>query len=487
MSTLTRALGRRGSKRSHRGRKQPGGGYDNFIEPAPEWRASTFQACGLYPFAVGGPSPVAGVPLGFNMLTGETVCCDVISWYADEKILAQPSSATLGLPALGKSTGERKELLGLAARGVTSICAGDLKPDYADIVRAIGGQVIEMGRGRGSLNPLDPGTLAEAAARLTGTAANKLREEAHGRRLNMVLALLAMMRGQSASDTERTVLSAALRVLADKHSGAAAPVLGDLLTVLNHPPDSVRQPTLDRGEDDVYRMVVDPLQRSLLALIDGELGDTFAKPTSTRLRLDATAICVDVSGLGGHDEMLTASVLLATWNECYGAVWASNALADAGVAPQRHFKIILDELWRVLQAGPGMVDRINFMGRTNRQDGIGQAIITHTLADFNALANEADRKKAYGFIERSNLLKLYGLPRHELDEIDANIVRLTTAEKDLVSSWHTPTSLSSSAAPPGRGKVLLKVANRPGIPVQIVMTEAEKRADVHNTDKRWTS
>ncbi len=468
-----------------RGIKAPGGGYDPFVEPAPEWRASTMQACGLYPFAVGGESPMVGVPLGRNMLTGATVCCDPLSWFRPGRILPNPSAFVLGLPALGKSTLVRRQVIGLAAAGVTAICAGDLKPDYADVVRALGGQVIEMGRGRGSINPLDPGTLAEAADRLTGKAAHQLREEAHARRVNMVQALLAMIRGQRSTDTERAVLSAALRVLADQHAATDPPVLADLVALLDAAPEPVRAPTLDRGDDDAYRQVVDPLQRSLIALIDGELGGVFAAQTSTRLSLDAPAVCVDVSGLAGHDEMLTAAVLLATWNEAYGTVWAANALADAGVAPQRHTLVILDELWRVLSAGPGMVDRINFLGRTNRQDGVGQIAITHTMADLNALPSESDRTQARGFIERSALLMLGGLPMHELDEIDAKIVRLTTAEKDLVSSWHTPTSIARSSAPPGRGKFLVKVANRPGIPVQVLLTDAERVADVHNTDKRW--
>ncbi len=108
-----------------------------------------------------------------------------------------------------------------------------------------------------------------------------------------------------------------------------------------------------------------------------------------------------------------------------------------------------------------------------------------TPASARALAAGAGRTKARGFSGRSALLMLGGLPMHELDEIDAKIVRLTTAEKDLVSSWHTPTSIARSSAPPGRGKFLVKVANRPGIPVQVLLTDAERVADVHNTDKRW--
>ncbi len=481
----TDQVNRRAVSRHRRGIKAAGGGYDPFVEPALEWRASTMQACGLYPFAVGGESPMVGVPLGRNLLTGATVCCDPLSWFRPARILPTPSAFVLGLPALGKSTLVRRQLIGLAARGVTAICAGDLKPDYADVVRALGGQVIQMGRGRGSINPLDPGTLADAACRLVGQPAHQLREEAHARRLNMVQALLAMIRGQRGTDTERAVLSAALRLLIGSHRADRPPVLADLVQMLDQGPDPVRLPTLDRGDDDTYRSVVDPLQRSLIALIDGELGAVFAGQTSTRLSLDSPAVCVDVSGLAGHDETLTAAVLLATWNETYGTVWAANALADAGVAPQRHTLVVLDELWRVLSAGPGMVDRINFLGRTNRQDGVGQIAITHTIADLNALELAQDRAKARGFIERSALLMLGGLPMHELDEIDAGIVRLTGAEKALVSSWHTPTSIARNTAPPGRGKFLLKVANRPGIPVQVLLTDAEIRADVHNTDKRW--
>ena len=475
-----------------RGLKMPGGGYDAWVEPAPEFRASSHQACGLYPFAVGGQSPVVGVPLGFNIRSGETVCCDCMAWFEQAKILQNPSSATLGLPALGKSTGERKELIGLVARGIVPIVAGDLKPDYADVVEALGGQVIEMGRGAGSLNPLDPGTLDEAAAQLSGDhyseARRKLQEEAHGRRVNMVLALITILRGHTAGDVERTVLSTALRALVERHEGHQAPVLADLVQILepHEAPQSVKDATMTRGDQAAYTDLVTPLQRTLNGLVTGELGDTFARPTSTRLKLDAPAICVDISGLNLHDNRLTAAVLLATWNEVFGTVWANNVLTDTMGKPQRHFKIILDELWRVLGAGPGMTDAINHMGRTNRQQGLGQSIITHTLADFSSLP-DGERQKAYGFIERSALLKLYGLPRHEVEEIDRNIVSLTNAEKQLLTSWSTPRSLDSNAAPPGLGKVLLKVAHRPGIPVQIQLTEAELRSGVHNTNKRWAA
>ena len=36
---------------------------------------------------------------------------------------------------------------------------GDIKPDYVDLVEALGGQVITIGHGRGGINPLDAGNV----------------------------------------------------------------------------------------------------------------------------------------------------------------------------------------------------------------------------------------------------------------------------------------------------------------------------------------
>jgi hypothetical protein len=468
-----------------RGMRGRGGGRVSYVEAPPEWRGTSVQVCGLFPWVVGGLSPTIGVPLGRNLITGSTVCCDPISWFERARLILNPSEFLLGLPALGKSTLVRRQVIGLAGAGVVPLVLGDLKPDYVDTVRALGGQIVRLGRGLGSLNVLDVGALDAAADRLPTQEAARLREEAHGRRLNMVSALVELGRGARISDTERTVLSAALRLLSQRHRRRKTPpVLGDLVKVLEEGPDPVRVPTLDRGDDARYRAVVDPLQRSLLSLLDGPLGSVFARPTTQRFALDSTAVCVDVSGISATDTALQAAVLLACWSEGFGAVEAANALADAGVAPQRRFFIVLDELWRVLRSGEGMVDKVDQLTRLNRNEGVGQVMISHSLADLRALRNQEDRDKAKGFVERAGLVVVGGLPAQEIDEL-SETVRFSRAERDQVTSWSTPPGWDAEADPPGRGKFLLKCGQRPGIPVHVDLTAAERDAQVHNTNKRW--
>ena len=480
-----------------RGLRGPGRGRVSYVEAPPEWRGTTVQVCGLFPFAVGGGSPTVGVPLGRNLLTGATVCCDPLSWFSRARLILNPSMFLLGLPALGKSTLVRRMVIGLAGSGTVPLVLGDLKPDYVDTVRALGGQVIRLGRGLGSLNVLDVGALDDAADQLAAAgltaAATALREEAHGRRATMVEALITLVRGSRPSDTERTVLSAALRLLAEQHAAtrltdaaAPAPLLTDLAGVLESAPEQVRLPTLDRGDLPAYRAVVDPLQRSLLSLLDGPLGTVFARPTTERIRLDATAVCVDVSGISAGDISLQAAVLLACWSEGFAAVEAANALADAGLASQRRFFIVLDELWRVLRSGQGMVDKVDELTRLNRNSGVGQAMITHSMADLRALRNTEDRDKAKGFIERAGLIVVGGLPAQEVDEL-SEIVAFSRAERAQVTSWSTPPGWDAASLPPGVGKFLIKSGQRPGIPVHVHLTRAELDASVHDTNKRWAA
>ena len=56
-------------------------GRSVYLQPPAEWRGTSVQACGLWPFSVGAGAPLIGAPLGKHLLTGATVCGDPISWF----------------------------------------------------------------------------------------------------------------------------------------------------------------------------------------------------------------------------------------------------------------------------------------------------------------------------------------------------------------------------------------------------------------------
>jgi hypothetical protein len=463
-------------------------GEASVIQPVDEWRGTTVQVCGLHPFSVGTGTPMIGVPLGLQLFTGATVCADPISWFQDAGLISNPSVFVLGLPGLGKSTLIRRMAAGGAGLGNLPLVLGDLKPDYVDMIKALGGQVITLGRGRGHLNILDPGEATAAAERLRAAGKEKERAivlaDAHGRRHTMVSALLTILRKSPPSAREEAIIDRALKVLDERAAGV--PVLGDLLAVIQEAPPEVRAVALDRGDDDRYRRITEELEASLISLtMGGRLGETFAHPTDVPMMRDRPVV-YDVSSIDDSDTDMQAAILLACWSAGFGTVNIANALADAGLEPRRHYLVVLDELWRALRAGQGMVDRVDALTRLNRQRGVGLAMISHTMSDLLALPTESDRMKARGFVERSGMVIAGGLPGAEMPML-TSAVPLSRAEQELLASWQDPgawdTGAGREAEPPGRGKFLIKVGGHPGIPVKVELIEAERA--INDTNKLW--
>jgi len=464
-----------------------GRGTSFYVQAPAEYRGTTVQVCGLWPFSVGTGAPLVGVPLGRHLHTGATVCADPISWFQRAGLISNPSLFVLGLPGLGKSTAVARMAFGLAAFGVQPLILGDLRPDYVEAIEALGGQVIRLGRGRGFVNVLDPGEATEAAERLRAAGYDKEAEEveadAHGRRLTMVSALLTILRKQPPSDVEESIVDQALRLL-DRRLDRV-PVLADLLRLIQEAPAELREVAVDRGSMEAYHRITRGLEASLISLSrGGRLGETFAHPTTNPMRRDRPVV-YDISGISETDTDLRAATLLACWSNGFATVNVAHALAAAGLEPQRHYFLIMDELWQALRSGSGMVDRVDSLTRLNRKFGVGTAMITHTMSDLLAL-NEEDRMKARGFVERSGMVMCGGLPAAEMPLLTAALP-FSQAEQNLLTGWSAPPSwdarTGTETEPPGRGKFLIKVGGRPGIPVAVRLTATERA--VRDTNHMW--
>lgn len=452
----------------------------------PVWRGTSVQVCGLYPFCAGTSAPMIGVPLGLNLRTVSTVCCDPISWFERASLISNPSVFCLANPGTGKSTLIRRMALGLAGQGTVPLVLGDTKPDYVDLVAALDGQVVSIGAGKDLINPLDTGGAMQAARRIGGQEGELLAGEARARQVQMVCALIELVRRGGIGDRDESILSEALRVF-DENNPGRVPVIADVLEVIRAMPPALDDVALSRGDRARYEETTEALEASLTALTVGRWGQVFGQATTTAMQLDRPVV-FDVSDLDRAAQDIQGAVLLTCWSYGFAQVNVAQALANAGLTPRRHYFIVMDELWRILRAGVGMVNRIDELTRLNRARGVGQAMITHTLNDLEALPNPEDVAKAKGFVARSGMVLCGGLSAEETEKV-AKVIPLSSQEKAMLVSWQSPPSWQITAgekqAPPGQGKFLIKVAERPGIPIKVQLTRHELA--LNDTNQLWAN
>ncbi|MFJ6419179.1 ATP/GTP-binding protein [Paeniglutamicibacter sp. NPDC091659] len=429
------------------------------------------------------------------METGATVSCDPMAWFFGG-LISNPSMMIYGAPGLGKSSLAERLILGLAYTGIVPLVLGDLKPDYSRLIEALGGKVVRLGEGQ-RLNVLDQGSLLEAADLIGGEKGDSLRYIAQQRAANLVVTLLQLLRKGTLEDWESALVSRAVNHLFDSRRAAGItlpPVLEELCELLADPTEELMTCILVSNLTE-YQEAAKKLLLSMNSLIGDTFGKIFNGQTTQRLPLDAPAVSIDISALHQQSDDLLAAVLLATWSEGYASVEAANALADAGKGPQKHYLIVMDEMWRPLRIGGAqLVDRLDGLTRLNRNEGVGNLYIAHTPKDQKSMASQADAVKALGFTERSGIVATAGLAKEDLRAL-SDVKPMTEKEIDRVAGWNTPpgwapklvrdtkTGELRPTPPPGAGKFLIKVGDRAGIQVQVKLTQTE--LDLHDTNARW--
>lgn len=505
-----RNQGQRRAAVTSRGYVRPGGGTAAVIRAPKEWRGSTRQVCGMWPFAAGSGAPLMGVPIGPDLVTGNTVALDMISAFT-AKYIQNPSTAIFSLPGMGKSTLVKHLLLGHDAFGFFSRVLGDIKGEYDQVIEAMGGVVIPLGPGRGNINPLDPGEAYDAAKELraAGVDPTAMLDDLHSRQRALMAALITITRKRPLEEVEDNILDLGIRILRETFDGI--PLIQDLLEVIESAPDPLRQVAMDRGEDDRYRDATEPLCRSLRGMISGGvLGTMFSKHTTRRSSLRQHASW-NLAAIGDHNPEMQAAAMLATWSAGYADVNVAHALADAGIIEPINYVLPMDEFWKPMSIGRGLVEKADTITRLNRNDGIGQYFVFHTLKDFEAIADPADRKRAMGFIGRCGIIISGGQREDELEAIN-KVVRLSKDEERAIVGWGDAQKLSSrttdeiedddhweatsgtglSSTPvrprrrhPGEGKFLIKVGATPGVTVDVRLTPIEQDGKFTDTNSRW--
>ena len=462
------------------------GGLVSWVEAPPEFTATSNHTAGLWPFCVGTSSPLVGAVLGRNMLNGSVVCGDPISLFL-RGIVVSPSGFVLGLNGRGKSSVAVRMALSLIDQGFLILTAGDLKPDFAGLTLAVGGQVIRVAPGVGAINPLDAGPLWKELNTLPEKLARQMRAEIHSRRLSTLTGLIELLFKESldAKKQEQTVLSMAIMLAAeDAEAADRQPLISDVVRVINSAPESIQRAILVESPE-AYRAQVKNLLAGLNALGEhGPFGDVFCQATSEEMQIDKS-VDFDISAIDESQLDLRAAVQTVCWSYGQAGISAAKTLADAGLREERHHLMIMDELWQSLRASELLVHQIDSITRLNRTKGLGQLLITHSMKDLQLSTDELT-KIASGFVERSSVKILGGLAQNEMALLET-VFPLSEREKSLLVAWSAEGSVNpksgKTSPPPGLGRFMLKTGAEPGVPFQVNLTVGEKK--VHDTNAAW--
>ncbi|MDD1386838.1 ATP-binding protein [Curtobacterium poinsettiae] len=483
-----------------------GGGWEQIPQP-PRWFATSVQVCGIYPFGVGTGRPTNGAPLGRDMNTGSAVCTDHDALYR-ANVISSPSAFLFGLNGLGKSSTAQTLLGGQVGRGLTPAIFDPIKGEHVPWVESLGGTVFSIGpRARHQLNLLSPGPLGYAARRIGGNVGEELLLLARAKSIDLVKLVVKISRGTSepVKDFEETAIEAIVDTILEHTAPSEVAVTADLIRAFESPSLLMMQRTgTDSAEE--FHQEYKRLGQTLRSLMTGDLGQMLSGTNSVEFEPgNPGGFCFDTSSINEKNTKLLSAAMLSTWSlgmDAIDAHWelAQHELAlqaEAHANGQRYepaytwggYTSLMDEFWAPIRFCEGMVDLVDGLTRTNRSVGTAELKVSHSPKDLLSLPNAADREKARGFIERSGLLLLMGLSRDDLLEL-SRVRPLTPSEINQVAgfaqakNWTGNTrQKGDKGAPPGAGKVLLKISERVGIPVKMLRTATQMA--VHDTDTRY--
>lgn len=459
-----------------------GGGFDANVIAGSQWQATTSQLCGLFPFAAPSGTAVRGVPIGTHQHTGESLGLDPAQWLADG-LVGNTGIWVQGQPGIGKSTLVKRLILGLAAFGFVVQILGDLKDEYEDIIAALGGTVIRLGRGEGrhSVNPLDMSAIRQAInAQTDQQERQKLLDDARDARLALLEALLTIQTGRDdLSSTHRLLLARALD-LADEANAreGVETVIPDVLKVMMAAPEALRE-TVAELEKTEYDRFIRELRSTLELMVDGAIKGLFDRQSTFEVNPLTPAMSLSLKSIEKNSDAVVASSMMCAWAWSAQMIEARRAMGQA-----TNVLKVMDELWRALRVSGGLTEKADRTTRLGRNDGEVSVMVTHSLEDLEALASESDRAKARTLASRNDIKIFGGCDFAEIERA-REISSFTDVEASMVTSWGAPPTWVRGAVHPGRGKYMVKVGTKTGLPVSTKLTPTERR--LYYTDGAFDS
>ena len=244
----------------------------------------------------------------------------------------------------------------------------DTKPDYADLIEAMGGQVIKMSRGRGHRNPLDLGPMVAELEKIQNEDKRReALEEMRGTQTHDYLWAVGAWYSIASWKPTKARFSPR-RCASSIRTSMNTQRVDDLREYIASRPTGLRALALAVDHDHEYDSRIRGLMDGLIALsANGQFGDLFSEHTDEHIQ-PGVPMCFDISGIddAGTEAKLGAAVQSVCWAHGSAIVSAEKYLAEAEGRDQRHYLLIMDELWRMLKASEVMMHFLDSLTRLNR-------------------------------------------------------------------------------------------------------------------------
>lgn len=400
------AGGRWARQRARWGHLRRGGLWGPVSVATPTHVTSAARVGVLTSFCVPQASAIPGPVIGVEVTTGAPFTFD--PWGVYPHLATSPCMLICGLQGSGKSYGTKTTMTRLVDAGRQVIVSSDPNGEWSALAEALGGQVIPLGPGTGTvICPLDEGR------RPPGTTRADWRRMVDLRRSQALASIVSILRASGTlDDEEQAVLDAAVQDMGD---GRLTPTIAALVDWLDTPPADLAA----RAGTDASRRLSLVLSR----LTRGPMAGMFDRASTTSLEAGAPMIAINTMGLGGAGDTVRQIAAACT------SAWIDTTLRSRD---GRWRVVVCEEGWDELRnpaQAQAMDDRIRLAGHLR----CASVLIIHELKDVDIFGEAGSSHR--GLVERVlSKCAIKVLYRQSSDCMDAvrRIARPTSTAADLL-------------------------------------------------------
>ncbi|WP_431711448.1 conjugal transfer protein TraC [Glutamicibacter uratoxydans] len=316
----------------------------------------------VYPWVAGPSLGLRGPYIGDDMYGGGAFCLDPWDLYK-RGIIRGMSMIVLGSVGMGKSSCVKSFAARHVLHGRKLAVLSDRKGEWTPVVRWLGGSTIKVAPGGVQrINPLDAGNRPSVNSEGRLLSDEEWCHMVRDRRLGLLEALGAILKGRAMDSEEKRGLSLALDHVVDLRGDDA--VLPDIVAFLLQPPASLT---------GTLRSAAESLGNAFTRCTDGRLRGMFDGPSNVEFDQELSAVSVDTSSFGG-----TSGEVRAIVNACVGS-WVEAMITN----PDNGQRIcVYEEGWDNISSDADL-QRMVDAWKLARHYGIFNILVLHKLTDLD--------------------------------------------------------------------------------------------------------